>query len=46
MIDPDVIQGKAELFIDFEERLTLFDALILCRFCRDLYPWEELEHMI
>lgn len=46
MIDPDVIEGKAELFVDFEERLTLFDALILCRFYRDLYPWEELEHMI
>ncbi len=46
MIDPNVIDGKAELFVDFEERLTLFDALILCRFYRDLYPWEELEHMI
>ena len=42
MIPPDQIEGKAELFIDFEDRLTLFDALIFCRFYRDLYLWEEL----
>ena len=46
MIKPDQIEGKAELFIDFEDRLTIFDTLILCRFYRDLYPWEELERMI
>jgi aldehyde:ferredoxin oxidoreductase len=40
------VGGKAELFVDFEERLTLFDALILCRFYRDLYPWDELAHII
>lgn len=43
MIDPDQIADKAVLFIDFEDRCTLFDTLILCRFYRDLYPWEELE---
>jgi aldehyde:ferredoxin oxidoreductase len=42
MIAPDQIEGKAELFIDFEDRLTVFDALIFCRFYRDLYLWEEL----
>jgi aldehyde:ferredoxin oxidoreductase len=46
MIDPDVIEGKAGLFLDFEDRLTLFDALILCRFYRDLYPWEQLKEII
>ncbi len=46
MIDPAQVEGKAELFVDFEDRLTLFDALILCRFYRDLYPWEALEEMI
>jgi len=46
MIDPDVIEGKAELFVDFEDRLTIFDTLILCRFYRDFYPWEELEQII
>ncbi|MBW1739780.1 MAG: aldehyde ferredoxin oxidoreductase family protein [Deltaproteobacteria bacterium] len=42
MIDPDAVEGKAAMFVDFEDRLTLFDALILCRFYRDLYPWEAL----
>ncbi len=46
MIDPDVTKDKAELFIDFEDRLTLFDSLILCRFYRDLYNWEELADII
>ena len=46
MIDPNQIEGKAEMFIDFEDRLTLFDAMILCKFYRDLYPWELLGEMI
>lgn len=46
MIDPAQVEGKAELFIDFEDRLTLFDTLILCRFYRDLYTWDELREML
>jgi aldehyde:ferredoxin oxidoreductase len=46
MIDPATVRGKAEMFIDFEDRLTLFDSLILCRFFRDLYPWELLGEII
>lgn len=46
MIDRDQIEGKAEMFIDFEDRLTIFDALILCRFYRDLYPWERLGEVV
>ncbi|MBN2331952.1 MAG: aldehyde ferredoxin oxidoreductase family protein [Deltaproteobacteria bacterium] len=46
MIDPDQPAGTAELFIDFENRLTIFDSLILCRFYRDLYPWELLELLL
>jgi aldehyde:ferredoxin oxidoreductase len=42
MIAPDAIEGKAAMFVDFEDRLTIFDTLILCRFYRDLYPWETL----
>jgi aldehyde:ferredoxin oxidoreductase len=42
MIDPDAVEGKAAMFVDFEDRLTLFDSLILCRFYRDLYPWDAL----
>jgi aldehyde:ferredoxin oxidoreductase len=46
MIDPEIIKGKAELLVDFEDRLTLMDTLILCRFYRDLYPWERLAQII
>jgi len=46
MIDPYQTKGKAELFVEFEDRLTIFDTLILCRFYRDLIQWEELEEMI
>ncbi|WDP90411.1 MAG: aldehyde ferredoxin oxidoreductase family protein [Desulfobacter sp.] len=46
MIPKEQVRGKAEMFIDFEDRLTLFDALILCKFYRDLYPWERLGQMI
>jgi aldehyde:ferredoxin oxidoreductase len=38
MIDLDQIEGKAEMFPDFEDLPTIFDTLILCRFYRDLYP--------
>ena len=46
MIDPDQIQGKAEMFAEWEDRLTLFDAMVLCRFFRDLYQWEQLSTII
>jgi len=46
MIPPEQIEGKAEMLIDFEDRHTLFDCLILCRFFRDLYPWEKLSELI
>jgi len=46
MISPDQIEGKAKLFVEFEDRLTIFDTLIFCRFYRDMYPWEELSEVI
>lgn len=46
MIAPDAIQGKAELFLDFEDRLTLFDTMIFCRFFRDFYTWNELGQIV
>ena len=46
LIDKDQIEGKAELFIDFEDRLTIHDCLIVCRFYRDLYMWDELAEII
>jgi aldehyde:ferredoxin oxidoreductase len=46
MIDPDQIDGKAEMFAEWEDRLIIFDAMVLCRFYRDLYQWEQLSDMI
>ena len=46
IIAPDRIDGKAELFIDFEDRLILADCLITCRFYRDLYSWKELSSIV
>ena len=46
IVDPDQINGKAAIFIEWEDRLTIFDTLILCRFYRDLYQWEELEVIV
>jgi len=46
MIDPEQIEGKAEMLAEWEDRLTIFDSLILCRFYRDLYQWEELATVI
>jgi len=46
LIPADQIENKAEMLIDYEDRLNIFDTLILCRFYRDLYTWEELEKAI
>ena len=45
-IDPAQIKGKAKLFVDYEDKMTLFDALILCRFYRDLITWKDLQEII
>ena len=46
MIPPEQIEGKAEMLVDYEDRLNIFDTLTLCRFYRDIYTWEELEKTI
>ncbi len=46
MIPPNQIKDKAALFVDFEDRLTIFDTLVLCRFYRDLYPWDRLGEIV
>jgi aldehyde:ferredoxin oxidoreductase len=46
MIDPATIEGKAKLFIDFENRLTIFNSQILCVFYRDMLPWPELIQLV
>jgi aldehyde:ferredoxin oxidoreductase len=46
MVDPEMIPGKAAIFAEWEDRLVIFDTLILCRFYRDFYQWEQLEELI
>ncbi|MFZ0927918.1 MAG: aldehyde ferredoxin oxidoreductase family protein [Syntrophobacteraceae bacterium] len=46
MIPPDQIDGKAFMFAEWEDRLAIFDTLILCRFYRDLYQWDKLSTII
>jgi len=43
---PDEMEGKARVFVDFEDRLNIFDAMIFCRFFRDLYLWDDLREVI
>ncbi len=43
---PDQIEGKAEMVTDYEDRMNIFDSLILCRFYRDVYQWEDLVETI
>jgi aldehyde:ferredoxin oxidoreductase len=46
MISPDQIEGKAAMFAEWKDRLTIFDTLILCCFYRDLYQWPELSTIL
>lgn len=44
-IPPETITDKAAFFLEYEDRCTLFDTMILCRFYRDFY-WDELGRVI
>jgi aldehyde:ferredoxin oxidoreductase len=46
MIPPNQVEGKAEAFIDWEDRMNLMDAMILCRFFRDLVLYDEISKII
>lgn len=46
IINRDQIEGKAKVFAEWEDRLAFFDTLILCRFYKDLYQWDELAEII
>jgi aldehyde:ferredoxin oxidoreductase len=45
-VDPEQIRGKARIFVEDEDRMTLFDTLILCRFFKDLIDWDDLELLV
>lgn len=47
MIPSDQMEGKAKLFLEFEDRFNIHDSLILCRFYRDIYwDWNCLSTII
>jgi aldehyde:ferredoxin oxidoreductase len=46
IIAPDGVEGKAKLFTEWEDRLTIMDALLICRFYRDFYLWDEFSLII
>jgi len=46
IIGKDQLEGKAELFIDYEDRMILFDTFVLCRFFRDLLLWDDLAMLV
>jgi len=45
-VDRTKAEGKAEWVLDFEDRHTVFDTLIFCRFYRDLIGWDYLPTVI
>jgi aldehyde:ferredoxin oxidoreductase len=46
IISPNQVEGKAEVFIDWEDRLNLMDAMVLCRFFRDMVLYDEISTII
>ncbi len=46
VIPRDTTEGKAALYIDYEDRLTIFNAMILCVFYRDMLQWPKLQTLL
>ncbi|MBC7342937.1 MAG: aldehyde ferredoxin oxidoreductase family protein [Clostridia bacterium] len=46
MVPPETVENKAAKVIELENRLAIFDTLILCRFYRDLVSWTDLATII
>ncbi|MBE3035354.1 MAG: aldehyde ferredoxin oxidoreductase family protein [Actinobacteria bacterium] len=46
VIDPQAIEGKAAIYCDWEDRLTIMDTLLYCRFYRDLVPWPYITAVV
>jgi aldehyde:ferredoxin oxidoreductase len=47
MIPSEQMEGKARLFLEFEDRFNIHDSLILCRFYRDIYwDWNFLSMIV
>ncbi len=46
LIPPEQVEGKAAMLLEYEDRLAIYDTLVLCRFFRDIYFWKELGTII
>ena len=46
VIDPKTVEGKAKLFVEFEDRLTIFNTGTICVFFRDFLQWPILEKLL
>ena len=46
VIDPQAIEGKAAIYCDWEDRLTIMDCLVYCRFYRDLVQWPYITAVV
>ena len=42
----DAIEGKAAIYVDWEDRFAIQDALIYCRFYRDFSTWQFLAGVV
>src|SRR5664280_872703 len=40
------IEGKAEIYCDWEDRLTIMDTLVYCRFYRDMVQWPYITAVV
>lgn len=46
MLESRNLEEKVALLVDWENRLALYDCLILCRFYRDLIDWKEVGELL
>jgi aldehyde:ferredoxin oxidoreductase len=46
LIDPQAIEGKAAMYCDWEDRLTIMDTLLYCRFYRDMVQWPYITAVV
>jgi aldehyde:ferredoxin oxidoreductase len=42
----DELEGKAAIYCDWEDRLTIMDCLVYCRFYRDLVQWPYITAVV
>lgn len=42
----DAVEGKAAVYVDWEDRFAIMDTLIYCRFYRDLTTWPFLTAVV